>query len=181
MGYYLDMQTPLQTIPTVFDSWITREITPDGLLEEIDKYCSTFRTDGSVLNHEIWTRKLDWSISSEETYSIGDTMSNIIYPFEVAIIVDALDDFEVAEQKAIQLQAKTIMSIFKNYDPRIFPAGEGYINHFTIEEGYNDGSINPLNQEDDVIIKGFKVTLYVYIDWIECMRKAEAMGKTTQD
>lgn len=178
MTYYVDMVTPLQRIPLAFSSWITQEITTDGLLEEIDKYCQTFRTDGPVLNHEIWVHKLDWTIREDETYSIGDSMSTIEYPFEVAIIVDALDDFEAAEQKAIQLQAKTIMSIFKNYDPRIFPNGEGYINHFALETGYNDGSLDAINREDDVIIKGFRLTLTIVIDWIECMKKAVNEGKT---
>lgn len=177
MGYYVDMETPLQMIPEAFCSWITKEIQENGLLEEIDKFCQTFRTEGSVLNQEIWVHKMDWRIIEDETYSLGDTMSTIEYPFVVAVIVDTLDDIERAEQKALQLQAKTIMSIFKNYDPRIFPNGIGYINYFRLDEGYNDGSLEAVNQEDDVVIKGFQVTLRISIDWIECMRKAENKGK----
>ena len=178
MGYYVDLETPLQQIPSAFKGWIEQEITQDGLLEEIEKLCNTYRTGGSVLTHEIWIHKLDWTIDENETYSMGDTMSTILYPFQVAIIVDPLDDEEAAEQKAIQLQAKTIMSIFKNYTRRIFPNNEGYINYFSLETGFNDGSLEAINQEEDVIIKGFQITFSISIDWLECMRKAINEGRT---
>ena len=171
MGYYVDLETPLQLIPKTFASWIEKEIKPDGLLEEVDKLCKTYRTAGSVLNYEIWIHKLDWSISQDETYSMGDSISTILYPFQVAIIVDTLNDEEACEQKAIQLQAKTIMSIFKNYTRSIFPNEEGYINYFQLETGFNDGSLEAINQEDDVIIKGFQITFSISIDWLMCMRK----------
>ena len=174
----MDMITPLQVIPQAFTSWITDEITENGLLEEVDQTWDTFRTEGSILNNTIWVHKLDWNIIDDETYSIGDTQSTIEYPFQVAIIVDTLDDVDKAEQKAIQLQAKTIMSIFKNYTPRIFPDNDGYINYFKLETGFNDGSLTALNSEDDVIIKGFQITLNVTISWIECMQKAINAGKT---
>ena len=52
------------------------------------------------------------------------------------------------------------------------------INHFALETGYNDGSLDAINREDDVIIKGFRLTLTIVIDWIECMKKAVNEGKT---
>jgi hypothetical protein len=181
MGYYVDLETPLQVIPQAFAGWIQQEIQPDGLLEEVEKLCVTYRTAGSVLTHEIWIHKLDWTIDENETYSMNDTMSTIIYPFQVAIIVDTLDDEEAAEQKAIQLQAKTIMSIFKNYSRTIFPNNEGWINFFKLDMGFNDGSLTALNQEDDVVIKGFQITLNISIDWLTCMHKKKMQALEDED
>lgn len=174
MGYYVNLETPLERIPSKFSEWITSEICEDGLLEEIDQYCQTFRTEGTVQSYEIWVRKLDWTIDeASRTFTMGDSYATIEYPFEVAVIVDMTDE-DTSEKKAIQLQAKTIMSIMKNYDPRIFESIEdGNINYFTIETGYNDGSINPLNREDDVIIKGFRITFNIDIYWLECYRRAQ--------
>lgn len=172
-AYFADMITPLEQIPEAFNNWIRQEITPDGLLEEIDKLCTTFRTEGSVLNYEIWVRKLDWTINEETSTVVSrDSYVTIEYPFEVAIIVDIIGDEEESEKKAIQLQAKTIMSIFKNYERMIFDDPSiGYVNYFTLEEGYNDGSINPVNREDDVIIKGFRVTLNVDVNYLICYQR----------
>jgi len=173
-GYYVDMVTPLQLIPEKFSEWITSEICEGGLLEEIDKYCQTFRTEGSVLSYEIWVKKEDWQIVPESrTFSRGDSRATIEYPFTVAIIVDMIDE-ETSETKAIQLQAKTIMSILKNYTPHIFPTlDDGYINYFTITDGYNDGSLDAINREDDVIIKGFNISFNIDINWLECYYKHE--------
>lgn len=166
-GYYLNLETPLQRIPEKFSEWITTEITTDGLLEEIDQYCQTFRTEGSVLSYEIWVKKEDWTIDGQ-SFTKGGTEAVIEYPFTVAIIVDMTDE-DTSERKAIQLQAKTIMAIMKNYDPRIFDTmGDGFINFFNIEEGYNDGTLDALNREDDVIIKGFRITFNITIYWLEC-------------
>lgn len=167
MGYYVDMETPLQRIPEAFSKWITDEISEGGLLEEIDQYCQTFRTEGSVLSYEIWVKKEDWTITGE-AFTKGASYATLDYPFTVAIIVDMIDE-ETSEKKAIQLQAKTIMSIMKNYDPRIFDSmDDGYINYFTIDDGYNDGTLDALSREDDVIIKGFRVTFNIDIYWMEC-------------
>ena len=142
-------------------------------MEEVDKFCSTFRTEGSVLNYEIWVRKMDWTINEETSAVVSrDSIVTIEYPFEVAVIVDMIGDEEESEQKAIQLQAKTIMSIFKNYERMIFSDPSiGYINYFTLDTGYNDGSINPVNREDDVIIKGFQITLNVDVNYLMCYQR----------
>ncbi len=172
-SYFADMVTPLEVIPETFCNWIKQEIKEGGLLEEVDKFVQTFRTEGSVLNYEIWVRKMDWTVN-EETSSVvsKDSYITIEYPFQVAIIVDMIGDEEESERKAIQLQAKTIMSIFKNYNRMIFEdSNVGYINYFSIDEGYNDGSINPVNREDDVIIKGFQITLNVDINYIMCYQR----------
>lgn len=166
-GYYVDMETPLQLIPKRFSEWITSEICEGGLLEEIDQYCQTFRTEGSVLSYEIWVKKEDWKIE-EEAFARGATEATITYPFTVAIIVDMVDE-DTSENKAIQLQAKTIMSIFKNYTPYIFETtDDGFINYFTLSDGYNDGSLDAINREDDVIIKGFYISFNIRIYWLEC-------------
>ena len=172
-AYYADLVTPLEVIPAKFCQWITDEITEDGLLEEVDKFCSTFRTEGSVLNYEIWVRKMDWTVNEETSQVVGrDSFVTLEYPFEVAIIVDMIGDEEESERKAIQLQAKTIMSIFKNYERLIFEdASIGYVNYFTLDTGYNDGSINPVNMEDDVIIKGFQITLNVDVNYLMCYQR----------
>lgn len=177
-AYYVDMETPLQQIPQQFCQWITTEICEEGLLEEVEKFCSTFRTGGSVLNYEIWVRKLDWTTDMESSMVVSrDTYLTIEYPFEVAVIVDTLDDEEEAESKALQLQAKTIMSIFKNYERSIFDDDSiGFINYLTLDTGYNDGSINPAGREDDVIIKGFQITLNIDINWIMCYRRYEQLN-----
>lgn len=166
-GYYVDMETPLQIIPKKFSEWIKKEICPGGLLEEIDQYCQTFRTEGSVQSYEIWVKKEDWRIEGQ-TFTKGGSYANIEYPFTVAIIVDMIDE-EVSEDKAIQLQAKTIMSIMKNYTPNIFETpDDGFINYFTLSDGYNDGSLDAINREDDVIIKGFYISFNIDIYWLEC-------------
>lgn len=171
-GYYVDMETPLQRIPQKFSEWITSEICENGLLEEIDQYCQTFRTEGSVLSYEIWVKKEDWRIEGQ-TFTRGGTFATIEYPFTVAIIVDMTDE-ETSENKAIQLQAKTIMSIMKNYTPTIFDSiDDGFINYFTITDGYNDGSLNAINREDDVIIKGFYISFNIDIHWLECYYRYE--------
>ena len=169
VGYYVDMETPLQVIPKKFSNWITSEIRDGGLLEEIDQYCQTFRTQGSVQSYEIWVKKEDWHILPEsQSFTRGDSYATIEYPFTVAIIVDMIDE-ETSEEKAIQLQAKTIMSIMKNYNPQIFDSiDDGFINFFTISDGYNDGSLDAINREDDVIIKGFNITLNIDIHWLDC-------------
>ena len=171
-SYYVDMITPLQLIPEKFNEWITCEICEGGLLEEVDKYCQTFRTEGSVLSYEIWTKKEDWKLTPDTSnFTMGDSFATIEYPFTVAIIVDMIDE-ETSESKAIQLQAKTIMSILKNYTRNIFEdANDGYINYFTINDGYNDGSLDALNREDDVIIKGFNITFNIDIHWLECYNR----------
>lgn len=168
MGYYVDMETPLQIIPRKFSEWITSEICEGGLLEEVDKYCQTFRTEGSVLSYEIWVKKEDWVITDDIAFTKGNSYATITYPFSVAIVVDMIDE-ETSENKAIQLQAKTIMSILKNYTPLIFDTVEdGQINYFKISDGYNDGSLSAINMEDDVIIKGFYISFNIDIYWLEC-------------
>lgn len=177
MGYYVDLITPLELIPEAFKGWIEAEICENGLLEEIDKLCDTYRTEGTVESYEVWIHKLDWYFIEDETYTMHDSEATINYPFEVAIIVDMVDE-EKSEKKAIQLQAKTIMSIFKNFTRKIFPDMEmGYINFFKLTQGFNDGSMEAMNQEEDVIIKGFHVELNVTIYWLECMNKAITEGK----
>lgn len=172
-AYYVDMETPLEQIPEHFCNWIESEICTGGLLEEIEKFCSTFRTGGSVLTYEIWVRKMDWTTDMESSSIVStETYLTLEYPFEVAIIVDTLDDEEESEKKAIQLQAKTIMSVFKNFERMIFDDPSiGYVNYMTLETGFNDGSINPVNREDDVIIKGFRITLNVDINWLMCYHR----------
>ena len=173
MSYYLNLETPLQVIPQKFTEWITTEVREEGLLEEIDQVCNTYRTEGPVLSHEIWIRKEDWTVPDEQIYSLGDGRGTIVYPFTVAIIVDMIDE-ETSEQKALQLQAKTIMALFKNFSRNIFDdPNDGWINTFKLDTGYNDGSLDALNREDDVIIKGFHVTFEIEVDWLNCVRKQE--------
>lgn len=167
-GYYVDMETPLREIPCHFSNWLTREIRQGGLLEEVDKYCQTFRTEGTVESYEVWVHKQTWTPVDDETYSIGDTLITIDYPFEVAVIVAMTDDEVVSEQRALNLQAKAIMSIFKNIEQRFENI---IINSFKIEQGFNDGDLTALNMEDTTIIKGFRVNLRVSFDWIECIQK----------
>lgn len=167
-GYYVDMETPLREIPAHFSSWITKEIREGGLLEEVDKYCQTFRTEGTVESYEIWTHKQTWTPVEDETYTIGDTILTIDYPFVVAVIVAMTDDEEYSEQRALNIQAKAIMSVFKNIERQF---DNIIINSFTIEEGYNDGDLTALNMEDSTIIKGFRVTLRVSFDWLECIQQ----------
>lgn len=170
-GYYVDMVTPLELIPEKFSEWIKNEICTGGLLEEIDQYCQTFRTEGSVMSYEIWVKKEDWHILDDIAFTKGGSYATIEYPFTVAIIVDMIDE-ETSEKKAIQLQAKTIMSIMKNYDPNIFESmNDGFINYFKISDGYNDGSLDALNREDDVIIKGFLISFNIDIHWLECYHR----------
>lgn len=173
MSYYLNLETPLQQIPKKFTEWITSEVKTDGLLEEIDQVCTTYRTEGPVLSHEIWIRKEDWTVPDEQVFSIGDSRGTIVYPFTVAIIVDMIDE-DTSEDKAIQLQAKTIMALFKNFTRNIFDTlDDGYITVFRLNTGYNDGTLDALNREDDVIIKGFQVTLEIELDWLRCIRQTE--------
>lgn len=175
MSYYIDLETPLQRIPQKFTEWITSEVTENGLLEEVDIVCDTYRTEGPVLSYEIWIKKEDWTVPEEQVYSIGDSRGTISYPFTVAIIVDMID--ENSENKAIQLQAKTIMALFKNFNRNIFDNyNDGYITTFHLETGYNDGTLDALNREDDVIIKGFKVNLEIEIDWLRCMYNNKENG-----
>ncbi|WP_323736275.1 hypothetical protein PXD04_10390 [Methanosphaera sp. ISO3-F5] len=183
-GYYVDMVTPLQLIPETFSNWITSEIREGGLLEEIDAYCQTFRTEGTVQSHEIWVHKENWQINDEtRTFTMGDSYVTMDYPFTVAIIVDMIDE-DTSERKAIQLQAKTIMAIMKNYQRNIFETErDGFINYFVIDEGYNDGYLDAINREDDVIIKGFRITFNIDIYWLECYyrRQKQLEGGTTEN
>ena len=161
------MQTPLRAIPYHFSKWITQEIRTGGLLEEIDRFSQTFRTEGTVESYEIWVHKQTWSPVEDETYTIGDSIITIEYPFVVAIIVAMTEDEERSERKALNLQAKTIMSIFKNIERKFHNI---IVQSWTLEQGYNDGDLTALNMEDSTIIKGFRLTLKVSFDWVECIQ-----------
>ena len=105
-GYYVDMITPLQLIPEKFSEWITSEICENGLLEEIDNYCQTFRTEGMVQSYEIWVKKEDWYIDNETSnFTRGDSYATLMYPFTVAIIVDMVDE-ETSEKKSNTTSSK---------------------------------------------------------------------------
>lgn len=180
MGYYLDITTPLELIPEKFCEWITTEIKEDGLLEGVEQFIPTYRSHFEVDGTTIWVYKQDWSISREEVQSIGHTTSVIEYPFEVAVIVQR-PDIRDADSTAINYQSKVITSVLKNFRPNIFKELQddptkyggceyGYIENIHIDTGYNDGSLEAINQEEDVVIKGVLFTLKVNIDWLRCCR-----------
>lgn len=186
MGYYIDMLTPLELIPEKFSDWISREICEDGLLEEVERFIPTFRSHFEVDGTTVWIYKQDWRILDTEINSLGTSTSTVIeYPFEVAVIVQR-PDIRRADKKALQLQSKVISSVMKNYYPNIFRELQedpreaqgtlhGVIEKITVDTGYNDGSLEAINQEEDVVIKGVLFTLRVCIDWMECIRQKERM------
>lgn len=190
MGYYLDMTTPLELIPRKFEEWIHKEICEDGLLEEVERFIPTYRSHLEIDGTTVWVYKQDWTTSEDQTMSLGTNTTTVIdYPFEVAIVVQR-PDIRRADKKAIQLQSKVITSIMKNYYPNIFRDLQedpreaqgtlhGVIENITVDTGYNDGSLEAINQEEDVVIKGVLFTLRVSIDWMECVRQKQLYEQTT--
>lgn len=163
-----------EKINEIIHSCITKEMTSDGLLSDVESFVNTYYDEGSVDEPVIWVTQ--HPTNADRQADISQTMT-LITPFEFDCGVYNAD-LDTADMESQNLTGRVILSILRNWQTiqsEILP-GQKMITNITLETYSPVGYVDVRGKSDKVPVTGVVLNVHHIINWKMCCKQLNQGG-----
>lgn len=146
---------------------IYNEMTPDGLLSDVNTFIPSYRMDEEMDEPCIWLFEHPTTIANDKTGALSQKLY-LQTPYEFVCIVYDEDDIEQSEMKGKNLAGRVARSITKNQRQ---VNNDGAISKILFDALYPVGEVAIKNKSDSAPATSVRIIAKYYIDWTNCCKK----------
>ncbi len=164
-----------EKINEIINECITREITTDGLLEDVETFVNTYYEEGSIDEPVIWITQHPTTANRQA--DISQTME-LTTPFEFDCGVYD-NDIEDANMQSQNLANRVILSVLRNWQTvqaELLP-GQRMIKNITLNRYSPLGYVNVKGKSDRVPVTGVVLDVNHIVNWSLCCKQLNNNGE----
>ena len=165
----VNILTGFEKINEIINECITREITTDGLLEDVETFVNTYYEEGSIDEPVIWITQHPTTANRQA--DISQTME-LTTPFEFDCGVYD-NDIEDANMQSQNLANRVILSVLRNWQTvqaETLP-GQRMIKNITLNRYSPLGYVNVKGKSDRVPVTGVVLDVNHIVNWSLCCKQ----------
>ena len=171
----VNILTGFEKINQIINECITREITTDGLLEDVETFVNTYYEEGSIDEPVIWITQHPTTANRQA--DISQTME-LTTPFEFDCGVYD-NDIEDANMQSQNLANRVILSVLRNWQTvqaETLP-GQRMIKNITLNRYSPLGYVNVKGKSDRVPVTGVVLDVNHIVNWSLCCKQLNNNGE----
>jgi hypothetical protein len=171
----VNILTGFEKINEIINECITREITTDGLLEDVETFVNTYYEEGSIDEPVIWITQHPTTANRQA--DISQTME-LTTPFEFDCGVYD-NDLEDANMQSQNLANRVILSVLRNWQTvqaELLP-GQRMIKNITLNRYSPLGYVNVKGKSDRVPVTGVVLDVNHIVNWSLCCKQLNNNGE----
>jgi hypothetical protein len=171
----VNILTGFEKINEIINECITREITTDGLLEDVETFVNTYYEEGSIDEPVIWITQHPTTANRQA--DISQTME-LTTPFEFDCGVYD-NDLEDANMQSQNLANRVILSVLRNWQTvqaETLP-GQRMIKNITLNRYSPLGYVNVKGKSDRVPVTGVVLDVNHRVNWSLCCKQLNNNGE----
>jgi hypothetical protein len=165
----VNILTGFEKINEIMNTCITREITTDGILEDVETFINTYFNEGQVDEPVVWITQHPTTV--EKNADISKTLLlKTPFEFDCGVYEKEIEDANTSSQN---LCNRVIISILKNWQRvqnEIIP-GHRMIRNITLETYSPMGYVPVTGKSDKVPVTGVILNVYHIINWQQCCQQ----------
>ena len=163
--------TGFENINKIINCCITREMTTNGLLEDVETYVNTYYNEGQVEEPIIWVTQHPTTASRQA--DISQTM-DLTTPFEFDCGVYDVD-IEDANMQSQNLANRVILSVLKNWQTAQAEvlSGQRMILNITLDQYRPMGYVQVTGKSDKVPVTGVILNVNHRVNWTLCCKQLQ--------
>ena len=165
----VNIKTGFEKLDQIMNCCITREMTENGLLEDVETFVNTYYNEGQVEEPVIWVTQHPTTASRQA--DISQTME-LVTPFEFDCGVYDVD-IEDANMQSQNLANRVILSVLKNWQTAQAEvlSGQRMILNITLETYSPMGYVDVVGKSDKVPVTGVILNVNHRVNWTLCCRQ----------
>ena len=167
----VNILTGFEKINEIINECVNREMTTDGLLEDVETYVNTYYNDGQVDEPVVWVTQHPTTASRQA--DISQTME-LTTPFEFDCGVYEVD-LEDANMASQNLANRVILSILRNWQTvqsELLPQ-QRMIKNITLDRYSPMGYVTVTGKSDKVPVTGVILNVNHIVNWTLCCRQLQ--------
>lgn len=171
----VNILTGFEKINQIINCCITREITTEGLLEDVETFVNTYYEEGSIDEPVIWITQHPTTANRQA--DISQTME-LTTPFEFDCGVYD-NDIEDANMQSQNLANRVILSVLRNWQTvqaETLP-GQRMIKNITLNRYSPLGYVNVKGKSDRVPVTGVVLDVNHIVNWSLCCKQLNNNGE----
>jgi hypothetical protein len=165
----VNILTGFEKINEIIQTCITNEMTPDGLLEDVETFIDTYYNEGQVEEPVIWITQPP-TIASRQA-DISNTIE-LTTPFEFDCGVYA-QEMNEANMLSQNLANRVILAILRNWQTvqaELLP-GQRMIKNITLETYSPMGYVDVVGKTDKMPMTGVILNVNHIVNWNLCIKQ----------
>ena len=167
----VNIKTGFEKLDQIMNCCITREMTTDGLLEDVESFVNTYYEEGQVEEPVIWMTQHPTTANRQA--DISQTME-LVTPFEFDCGVYDVE-IEDANRLSQNLANRVILSILKNWQTvqsEVIP-GKRMIKNITLNRYSPLGYVDVKGKSDKVPVTGVVLDIHHIVNWSMCLKQLQ--------
>ena len=167
----VNIKTGFEKLDQIMNCCITREMTTDGLLEDVESFVNTYYEEGQVDEPVIWMTQHPTTANRQA--DISQTME-LVTPFEFDCGVYDVE-IEDANRLSQNLANRVILSILKNWQTvqsEVIP-GKRMIKNITLNRYSPLGYVPVKGKSDKVPLTGVVLDIHHRVNWSMCLKQLQ--------
>ena len=167
----VNIKTGFEKLDQIMNCCITREMTTDGLLEDVESFVNTYYEEGQVEEPVIWMTQHPTTANRQA--DISQTMELITpFEFDCGVYDNEMDD---ANRLSQNLANRVILAILKNWQTvqaEILP-GKRMIKNITLNRYSPLGYVPVKGKSDKVPLTGVVLDIHHRVNWSMCLKQLQ--------
>ena len=171
----VNIVTGFEKINQIINCCITREMTENGLLADVETFVNTYYEEGSIDEPVIWITQHPTTANRQA--DISQTME-LTTPFEFDCGVYD-NDLEDANMQSQNLANRVILSVLRNWQTvqaELLP-GQRMIKNITLNRYSPLGYVNVKGKSDRVPVTGVVLDVNHIVNWSLCCKQLNNNGE----
>ena len=167
----VNIKTGFEKLDQIMNCCITREMTTDGLLEDVETFVNTYYEEGQVEEPVIWMTQHPTTANRQA--DISQTME-LVTPFEFDCGVYDVE-IEDANRLSQNLANRVILAILKNWQTvqsEVIP-GKRMIKNITLNRYSPLGYVDVKGKSDKVPVTGVVLDIHHIVNWSMCLKQLQ--------
>ena len=165
----VNILTGFEKINTIINCCITREMTTNGLLEDVETFVNTYYQEGSIDEPVIWITQHPTTAGRQA--DISKTIE-LVTPFEFDCGVYDVD-IEDANTASQNLANRVILAVLKNWltvQSEVIP-GHRMIKNISLDRYSPLGYVPVKGKSDKVPVTGVVLNVHHLVNWSLCCKQ----------
>ena len=165
----VNILTGFEKINTIINCCITREMTTNGLLEDVETFVNTYYQEGSIDEPVIWITQHPTTAGRQA--DISKTIE-LVTPFEFDCGVYDVD-IEDANTASQNLANRVILAVLKNWltvQSEVIP-GHRMIKNISLDRYSPLGYVHVKGKSDKVPATGVVLNVHHLVNWSLCCKQ----------
>ena len=165
----VNIQTGFEKLDLIMNNCITMEMTPEGLLSDVESFVNTYYEEGQVEEPVIWMTQHPTTANRQA--DISRTME-LTTPFEFDCGAYAVE-IEDANRLSQNLANRTILAILRNWQTvqSEVLSDKRMIRNITLDRYSPLGYVNVKGKSDKLPVTGVVLTINHIVNWNMCLKK----------